>query len=166
MKAAVYYADHFVKIRNVVDQLDAEDATAIGIAQNLFAKSTIVIGLVKIKHNFSFMLPSIKMLQGANIDLKDAKKTVEDVMAKLNSMSSHDQTWQSVKAKWEKTYNKNIGLKRLMDLEGGESGGVPVVSVDCERSFSMYKSFYRDNRYGFIEANQRQYFLLYCNRDF
>lgn len=176
LEAAVYYADHFVKIRNVVVQLDAEDATSIGIAQNLFAKSTIVTDLVKIKHNFSFMLPYIKMLQGANIDLKDAKKTVEDVMAKFNSMSSHDQTLQSVKAKWEKTYNKNIGLKRLMDLEGGESGGInytvidlcafKYAPVDCERSFSMYKSFYRDNRHGFIEANQRQYFLLYCNRDF
>lgn len=93
LEAAVYYADHFVKIRNVVVQLDAEDATSIGIAQ----KSTIVTDLVKIKHNFSFMLPYIKMLQGANIDLKDAKKTVEDVMAKFNSMSSHDQTLRTTK---------------------------------------------------------------------
>lgn len=135
--------------------------------------------LVKIKHNFSFLLPSIKMLQGASIDLKDAKKTVEDLMGKFNGMSSDDKTLKSVISKWEKTFQKNTGLKRLMDLEEGESGGVnytvielcafkyaPVVSVDCERSFSMYKSFYRDNRHNFIEANQRQYFLLYCNRDF
>lgn len=43
---------------------------------------------MKIKHNFSLLLPSIKMLQGANVDLKDAKKTDEDLMAKFKGMSS------------------------------------------------------------------------------
>ena len=64
------------------------------------------------------------MLQGANIDLKDAKKTVEDLMGKFNGMSSDDKTLKSVISKWEKTFQKNTGLKRLMDLEEGESGGV------------------------------------------
>ena len=63
MEAAVYYAENFEVIRYVVDHLGAEDAMAIDNAQKLFAISTIVSDLVKIKHNFSFLLSSIKMLQ-------------------------------------------------------------------------------------------------------
>lgn len=100
-------------------------------------------------------------------------------MAKFEDMYSEDIILNAVKEKWARTFKKNTGIKRLLDLEEEQSNDIeyskidlcalkyaPVVSVDCERSFSMYKSFFRDNRHGFVEENQLQYILLYCNGDF
>lgn len=56
LNASMYYCDHFELIKEIINQLDGEDAVAVSKAQNLFSN-------VNLKHNLIYIKAIIKNIK-------------------------------------------------------------------------------------------------------
>ncbi|KAJ4427688.1 hypothetical protein ANN_25337 [Periplaneta americana] len=103
--------------------------------------------------------------------LADAE--VHAVKIKLDSLPGSEV--QVLRGKFQNVFGKNSGYKKMCKisqvLEGvpiDEIYGVcvcdiPLTSCDMERSFSQYKSLFRDNRHAFVMENLEMTFVVHCN---
>lgn len=176
LEAAAYYAINWESLRDVVAELNPDDAVAIGNAQKSFKDDNLKNQLATIHTSFGFVLKKLKELQEGKNDLNEAKDSVEYLKEKFGALSLQSPLLKPIQDKFQAVLEKNIGLLRLLNVHDGNFNGVdysilelcalkyaPVTSVDCERSFSLFKNFYRDNRHSFDELNLQKYFLLYAN---
>lgn len=95
LSAALYYAEHFEKIKEVVNALDVNEATAISKALKILQSKEICGALAFLRANFSDFPNSIEKLESSKLELKDAdsilKKDIpgpvgEAVSSKLNQV--------------------------------------------------------------------------------
>ncbi|KAJ4452283.1 hypothetical protein ANN_03801 [Periplaneta americana] len=104
---------------------------------------------------------------------------VRAVEIKLDSLPGSEA--QVLRDKFQNVFGKNSGYKKMCKvaqvLEGvpvGKIDGVCVcdiplfkyarlTSCDAERSFSQYKSLFRDNRHAFVMENLEMAFVVHCN---
>lgn len=101
--------------------------------------------------------------------------------AKLKIDSVPGKAAQNIKKKIENVLSKNTGyddLKNISNILKGESDittnidsskikylkYAPIVSVETERSFSIYKNVFTENRTSFHFENLKEHIIVYCNQ--
>ncbi|KAJ4445390.1 hypothetical protein ANN_07195 [Periplaneta americana] len=106
-------------------------------------------------------------------------RKVRAVKIELNSLPGSEV--QVLRDKFQNRFGKNSGYKKmckvaqvLEDVPVGKIDSVCVfdiplfkyarlTSCDVERSFSQYKSLFRDNRHAFVIENLEMNFVVHCN---
>lgn len=162
----------------ICDELDEEDAAAIGQTQTLFNESA-VFGLVAIVSNFSEIPATIQALEEHGLSPEDSTKRIDDLREKLRRLPAE---LGDISTKFEKVFGGNVGFKELCSIRDTMRGIVtegsltipvedsllmkfaPIVSCEVERSFSQYKSILRDNRQSFLFENLKKYVIVACNK--
>ncbi|XP_003739588.2 uncharacterized protein LOC100904791 [Galendromus occidentalis] len=181
IEAVEYYARNFEVLRRFVcEKLQADDALAIKTAQRLFVDATVQSGLVAIATHFSKIPDCITALEGHGLSLEKSLSIVEDLREEFRLLPTE---LSAISQKFENVLKNNAGfaeLQRLRDFMRGEASGedvvmplddqillkfAPVVSCEVERSFSRYKSIFRDNRRSLLFENLKKYVVVACNQD-
>lgn len=132
LSAALYYADHFDQVAQVVNEFDDEEAVAIKEAKMNLADP---------------LMPAALQVLCTNFPLCCKNKGLQRMLLIEKAISLKD--------KFE-----SYTLEEMKAFEWAL-----LTSVDVERSFSMYKHYYRDNRTKFTEENLTKTFIIYCNRN-
>uniref|UniRef100_UPI00358E2E52 transcription factor 19 isoform X1 n=1 Tax=Myxine glutinosa TaxID=7769 RepID=UPI00358E2E52 len=170
--AALFYAEHFEAIKDIVDQLN-DDAMAIRSAKDLFGKADIKLSLVFLNAHVSFIPKILKQLEEAGMELAKAFQLLDQAKEELEKIRGCRKEILLTKFKAVLQRNPDIGVLRTValildgDLHGSEVGvpaGVkladipllrycPIVSVDVERSFSVYRNVLTDRRHRLTKEN-------------
>lgn len=180
LEAALYYCEHFEKIKNIISSLNTETATAIDKANNMMENNNLKNNLTYISANFGFLIHTIKQLETRNMPLSESLCIVEESQKKLEKCQGH--IGNVVREKCKNVIEKNQGLKNLKIIRDILQGLNPtelldveltpldivnmkyasITSVDVERSFSQYKNILRPNRRHFTFLNLREYVVSHC----
>lgn len=80
LEAALYYCEHFEKIKIIISNLNTETATTINKANNL--KNN----LAYISANFGFLIHTIKQLETRNMPLSESLCNFEELQKKLDKL--------------------------------------------------------------------------------
>lgn len=180
INAAIYYAQHFDLIRDIVNSFNPDDAHSIQEAQEIFLKNGVCEELAFIKTNFACLSDAIKTLETRGLLLSKSIEIVERVNKSLNSLQNNN-----ISQKLTAVLKKNTGyhsLKNISELlHNGEPLNpnlqflnpsdccsleyAPIVSCDVERIFSEYKLFLSDNRRKFTFENILHHVVIKCNRN-
>lgn len=184
INAAIYYAENFEAIKEIVDTFDADDAACIEAAQNDFKTTGIQEQLAHIASNFACLADAIKKLEAKGSSIVEAMDVVEDLRNKLQSSEKSSMTQIRAAQKLLALVKKNPGyssLKQICDILSGKDSSMkdlhipysvhditlfkyaPIVSCDVERSFSRYKSVLQDNRLSFEIKNLAMYMICHLN---
>lgn len=182
LTAALYYADHFDEIKATVSDLDAGDAEAIGVLQDLLEKSQLRADLAFIKAHFAHLPPTIIQLQSRALKAPAAWSLFARAVGPI-----FDLPLEKLPKKIDDVLRRNSGLLKLlpifklldpacsslkMTLQDAPALppaalaafiDAPLTTVDVERSFSQYKAVLRSNRTSFTEENLRKYMIVLCN---
>ncbi|KAE9542498.1 hypothetical protein AGLY_003359 [Aphis glycines] len=170
LNASMYYCDHFELIKEIINQLDGEDAVAVSKAQNLFSNA-----------NFSTLATSITQLETSGVPLIDSINIIQKIKAEIQK--APNQIGKIIYQKLSTTLNKNKGFKIISDISDilngqGTTNEIPddltandlaffkyspITSVDVERSFSIYKNLLADNRRSFLFENLKQALVVQLN---
>lgn len=175
IKAAIFYAEHFEGIKQLILDLD-DDSQCVVQSKELLKSASVAKDLVFIKVNFSFIPDIIFSLESRNLSLRDSISIVETFSAKCNNIPG--KVGGQVRNKLDVTVKKNEGFKYLTAVksiyEGKPSNEVvpwpytllpklqycPITSVDVERSFSLYKHIFTDRRQSFLVNNFEKYLVI------
>lgn len=181
LNASMYYCDHFELIKEIIDQLDGEDAVAVSKAQNLFSIVNLKHNLVYIKANCSTLATSITQSETSGVPMIDSIDIIQKI--KAETQKAPNQIGKMIYQKLTTTLNKNKGFKIISDVSDilngqGATNEIPddltandlaffkyspITSVDVERSFSIYKNSLADNRRSFLFENLNQALVVQCN---
>lgn len=183
VEAALYYAQYFNEVSNVINLLD-KDAASIKITKQLLKEPNLREELIYISANFHHLPAFIKILEASEIQLNtalDAIKTLE-----VNLQNNAGDAAKRILEKFMHVLEKNPGYKTMCIignlLKGKEASleeieeelsiedvsnfkFAPITSCEVERSFSRYKSLFRDNRKHFTVENLRMTFITHCNAE-
>ena len=100
----------------------------------------------------------ITRLERQGLSLDEQVEIINEVKAKLNG---------DYLAKLKKSLEKNQDFKKITSCDEIEfrikTRFDPLVSVDVERSFSVFKSFSRSNRNSFLECSIEKHMVIICN---
>lgn len=179
LSAALYYAKNLDKIKGVVNQFDDKESIAIKESKSNLADKGVPVALKDICDNFTFLAQTMNDLQSSSMPLLSAMEIV--LKAKQIFQSLSGTKLGRISKKWEDVFHKNKGLQKMILInlaivadelfenytqeEMDAFKWAILNSADVERTFSMYKHFYRDNRTKFSEENLIKMFLIYCNRN-
>lgn len=120
-------------------------------------------------------------MQTKGFSLEGGISVIENIKNKLSAVRGD--IGKNVYEKFNTVLTKNKGYKiicSISDVLGGEHFEnvdlneinsyditcfkyAPLVSVDVERSFSMFKNILSDNRRSFLFDNLKKYLVIYCN---
>lgn len=164
-----------------------EDALSVKIAKENSTKKCARNDLTYVKWNFGILLQSMLKLQtvAAGTPLVESLRTVDDVRARLKTV--RDEPGGEAYQKLENVLNENVGVKTLRRIAttmkpGGDTTidmtglpedltasdldfyeYAPIVAVDAERSFPVYKGFMAGNRRSLKSENTRKHLVVQCN---
>jgi hypothetical protein len=176
LDAVSYYAEHFHSIEAFVNTLDENDSTAIKEVQRLLVKSAprLKLDIIEIQQYYSGISQTINKFETKSFQLEEAVELWENTFLYLSS-APH----QVVVDKIVSVANKNPDLDKLLllgkkkeavlnlhpfkDMSPAELLNfqyVPLVSCDVERTFSMLKSFLRDNRRSMLVDNMKEHMIV------
>lgn len=180
LEACEYYSDHFSEIKNIIEQLD-EDSAAVSKGKRLFRENAddLITQLCSLKQNYVFLKNSITSLEKQGMSLTQSLKIVKET---INQMTSVPDT--VVRQTLQTILQKNPGLKAVTALSEIDMSVVKqfdqlkdmsptelacfkyasLVSVDVERSFSIYKNMLADNRRRFTIENLRMHMVICCKK--
>lgn len=162
IKVAIFYADHFEAIKDIVLDLE-ENSQCVVQSQALFKNVNLAKELFFIKVNFSFVPDIITSLESRNISLRESINIVETFSDKCKKVPGD--VGNQVRRKFEVIVGKNEGFKYLMEVQNifdskPSNEVIPwpyyllpklkycqIKSVDVERSFSLYKHISTDRRH-------------------
>lgn len=167
IRAAVFYAEHFQKLKEIVSQFE-DDSQCIKKCKEIFQNSKVEQQLIYIKCNYSFVAESILKLEKASSSLLESMGIVEKCIN--NCKQVRGEVGKAVMSKLEGIIEKNKGFKCLINVSKVLSGEnvdnldfklslvpklkfCPITSVDVERSFSLYKHILSDRRQNFLVKN-------------
>lgn len=177
MEAAIFYADNLLPIKNVVQQFDPAEAKSIAECQDLLTKDSVASELTFIKSHLGFLPGAITKLEESGLALDKSLAVIEDVQNKLHLIPGPK--GEIFRSKMSAVIKKNAGLSVLAQVKKvicGEATSLPegmspseaaalkfcpIVSVDVERSFSVFKNLFSDRRHSFTEENLEK--ILVCN---
>lgn len=181
LEAVGYYAKHFENIQSVVAALDSDDSQFVKRARELLNDAEVRQKLLFVDASFGFLVNSIKKLESAGLLLTTQIQLVKEVEEAIDKGQCTE-----IKQKLISVLLKNKGfieIKKIADqIEGKKVNSpchnatytisetqafkyAPITSVDVERTFSMYKSLYRENRHSFLFNNLAEIFVVYCNNN-
>ena len=176
LNAASYYADHLNEIAAFVVTLEENDCSAIKEVQKLLSKKKekITMEIVEIRQYYCGIAETITKLETKGLSLVEAAELWEDAIMYL-SATPH----QIIATKIESINSKNPDLPVMLKLAKNDASVLglhpfnemspadmarfrfaPLVSVDVERSFSMFKNVLRDNRRSFLVENLKQHLVI------
>lgn len=95
--------------KNVLKELNSDDATSIVKVQELIDNKTLKCNLIYIKANFSSLPESIKLLETSGLPLKDSIKIVVDLQEKIQKSTS--QIGKAIQTKLKMTLENSLDLK-------------------------------------------------------
>lgn len=181
IEAALYYAEHFEKVKSFLDDLDSDDAKSIKKAKLATRLSTLKKGLAFIKSNFECLVTSLTKLQTQGMPLISALEIVESVRTRLQSMRGRTEFLK----KFERVIDRNNGFLQMTEIATILNKGkatkhdefidmlspeelssfqyAPITSCDVERTFSKYKQVLGDQRRSFLFENLKMHVIIYCN---
>lgn len=111
LNAVNYYCEHFLHIKNVILQLDSNDALAIKHAKQLVENPEIEANLIYIKSNFGFLATEITRLETSGMLLSESVCCIEKVKQQIKQVSG--KMVETVTKKLDDVLNKNSGFKIL-----------------------------------------------------
>ena len=178
INAAFYYADHFEVIADHLKTLNPSDSRAIADAQEIIKNPELKQRLSFLKMHLQFLPEATNQLEARRGTLVKFLKVVEDVKEK--TMNIPGPLGNLLREKILKLLEKNIGLKKLMEINKVCSGHIsedPLLkrytvsdmssfkyanptSVEVERSFSKFKQILSDRRYSFSVENLRMHLVI------
>ncbi|KAL1509498.1 hypothetical protein ABEB36_004217 [Hypothenemus hampei] len=178
IKAAIFLADNFDKIKSVVIQFEDSASRAIEKAKKSLLSNDIKRHLIYIKTHFKIMPDSIKQLEAIGMCLSDSMYIIENLRASLKCTPG--EVGQLASRKLELLLTKNPGFKHMTQINNilsandkVENIGVdvdmncsifkynPITSCDVERSFSRLKNTLTEKRASLIPEHLEQ--LLVCS---
>ena len=182
--AAIYYAEHYDKIKEVIMSFNPNDASSIHNAQQCFInenENVLKNALTFINSNLHFLPKAINDLESNGMKLNDSVQIIETVKEKISLLRGI--YGNIIKEKFSYIMKKNKGfqsVKMISKLINGENANegfnetltlneissftyAPITNCDIERSFSKYKHLLegRDNDWEF--SNLKKVFISYCN---
>ncbi len=180
----MYYAENFDAVKSFVcDKLLADDAVSIREAQNLFAKMNIHADLLCITRNFAVLPRAIKKLEESGLTLQKSIELYSAVETLISNLE--DVSLQPIRTKFTTVRDKNTGLhvmRTVLSMLKDESvrydaislgqisaedllcfKNAPLVTCEVERSFSRYKTIFRENRHRFKFENLKMILVISCN---
>ena len=81
LNAALFYAEHFLGIKEVIDRFNPNDSAAIQKAQVAYSSKTVERDLTIIKTNFKILSLAIKKLQTCRMSLSEGFQILENVQS-------------------------------------------------------------------------------------
>ncbi|RWS21713.1 uncharacterized protein B4U80_07221 [Leptotrombidium deliense] len=147
LEACFFYIDNFEKISSFIKTLKAKSAALEAVKKAL--QKPIVKNELMMISNYRFVVSTIKKLEEQNLTSNEQRKILEEMHVQLDG---------EFKEKLEFSLSRNPDLNKFLstDLpfeEQFKRKYAPLVSVEVERSFSVYKSFFRDNRSRFTHES-------------
>lgn len=177
-----YYAKYFEQFKDVVEELEENDAVAIRKVKEILCKPNIKTQLIFAETNYGFLAETITKLEGFNsiniqINLiNHATKKINDVKGniglkicrKLESVLNKNSNFKNMKQIANifdlSSIDDNLDINEYSTTEIAAFKYAPLTSVDVERSFSMYKNFLRPNRLKFTFDNLKKHLFIYVNK--
>jgi hypothetical protein len=182
LRAASYYCTYFQEIKNIVLELNQNDAISIKEVQKILNNPSLETDLVYIHTNFGYLPDTIEKLENQGLPLATSIEIVRNISEKLNSVSGN--TGMLINEKFKNVLAKNKGFEFIQQIsnilidEKTVIEGLPeelsiqdfiyfkyapITSVDVERSFSIYKNLLSSNRRSFEFENLKKSFIVQCN---
>jgi len=157
INAASYYCENIQAVRCVIGLLDQKDAISIQKAKKCLDKPNLENNLAYIKSNFSILFVTIDKLQAKNLPLVTSLNVVKNIEKTFKNGEQGKIIYLELKNVLEKS-SSLFKLKHICKILDGEENTtigellcelscndivyfkyVPIVSVEVERSFLMYK---------------------------
>jgi hypothetical protein len=177
LEAANFYADHFVKIKNIIDTLTDESSQSLLDSKQTFQSNLLQQELSFIKSNFSFVQKTITQLESPKLSLFESTALIKEFASCCRNVRGN--IGKDILKKFEATMEKNKGYHILSEVVSVLAGNIsetinlepnvlvslknaPVTSVDVERSFSIYKYMYSDRSHKFLLENFEHHLVIYC----
>lgn len=182
LKAAIFYAQNFDCIKNVVNALDCSDSSSIFIAKELLSNSTLQKDLCMIQMHYSWLPDSITKLESRGLSLNEAVKEMNEVERQVSLVPGP--YGNQIREKVQFVLTKNAGFRKLKQVNNfinGEDAELPtevptakaqfykycpVTSVDVERTFSALKMLLNDKRQSLTTQNLEKHIVIYCNKNY
>lgn len=182
LDACNYYCENINVVKTIIDTFDNSDAASIKRAKEILPNNEVTGKLLYIKSNFGFLSGAITCLEKSNVQLVEQINLIKNVADDLRKVRG--EMGKAVEKKMSMVLTKNKGyavMCSICDILSGENFSIgelpgdlnpsdivyfkyaPIVTVEVERSFSMYKSLLRDNRQSFSFENLQQLFVVHCN---
>jgi len=180
ISAALFYCEHYSKIKEVLQSLNPEDAKCIKDSQNSLSDQ-LLIDLIFIRSNYSMLPATIVKLETRGMKLSESISTFLKFKSDIESVPG--KIGDAVASKLNNVLTKNTAFGELVKLvavlnktESVEQNEIlispkhwdkftyaPITSVDVERSFSMYNNVLQDKRESFTPENIEKVVVVYCN---
>ncbi|KAL4132751.1 hypothetical protein QTP88_009852 [Uroleucon formosanum] len=158
LNAVNYYCEHFLHLKNVILQLDPDDALAIKNAKQLVENPEIEENLIYIKSNFGFLATEITRLETSGMLLSEFVCCIKKVKQQIKQALG--KTGETVTKKLDNELPEDLTCDDLIYYKFA-----PITSVDVERSFSKYKHILSDRRRRFLFENLKKVLIVQCNSD-
>ncbi len=175
LDAVQYYVDHYEEIRDVVQNID-DNSLAISKARALLRDDSVIGEITQIGTSFSKISTAISTLQNTQRSMKDTLVIWNETVQSISATP-----FPSVQEKMNYVISKNCGLHIMEFINSNDISSLkeipqfsdnvvpkqilaykfaPLVSVDVERSFSLYKRILDDYRRNFTVENLRYHMLI------
>lgn len=116
IKAAEYYSDNFLKIVEVLEELDDDAVESIRQEKEFVKNPDSIAELTVIKMHYVFLAETITKLESANITLQRSLSLVTEAETTAENVPH-----EKIRAKLKAVLQKNVGLKALSALNGSNS---------------------------------------------
>lgn len=178
-EASFYYAKNFEAIKEIIDQLDPQEACSVEICQKILENPDIKNQLVYIFANFTLIPETLLKLQNQSNKLTESVNLIENLFNFLKTANGQIATIAFNKL--EQVSNKNTGYSDIVAIKNilnGENSSenyltidytteelsnflyAPITSCDIERSFSKYKTILHEKRQNFNFETLKMLFVV------
>lgn len=175
LKAALYYAENYDSVKNVILNLP-NDSVTITRVKTLFESDVSIENLNFIQKYFNELPSVITVLETRGLSLTKSFETFDNFVYSLETIPGDFGARLREYVKELKLKNpgyKELNEIRLALLENNTSNlhsdiefysYAPVSSVEVERSFSVYKSILSDRRHQLTVDNLEKLLIINWNR--
>lgn len=146
LNAAFYYADNFSAIKSFALALESKQSKSIAKLKKTIVKPELEQSLYEIR-KYKFLTEAIKRLEKHELTVPEQMVILSSVKRKLNGVDLE---------KFERVLIKNPDVNFFDDMPVDQKikcDYTPMVSVDADRSFSIYKYILSDRRRSLTESN-------------
>jgi hypothetical protein len=156
LEAAIFYADNFERIKNVILQI-TDSSTALDTCKILVRSIELPQYLRNIKSKYGLVSNLIHKLETQRMTLSESIKII-DTFDRLCIIDD------SIRQKFNDVIHKNNGyqyLKRMNQLNFSvKFKNAPITFVGVERSFSIDEHIFSDSRNNFLLENFEQLLII------